>query len=117
MIRKLFVLVLALVPGVAMAQSVPEKCKRLEVTAYKLEWAQIGNTLIVEATVKNNDEYSLGWASFLFNLYIGDNDKVGQVSAAISNLASGDETHLKMPTTLRQIDNIRVWSVNCTFVQ
>ncbi len=116
MTRTLFALALAL-PGVALANGVPEKCKHLDVKAYNLEWIQSGKTLAVDALIRNEDQYRLQWATFGFNFYTGGNNQVGQGTGSISNLEPGDEVHLKMPTMLTQIDNIGIWSVTCTFVQ
>jgi hypothetical protein len=117
MTRKFIAIALALMPGVALAQSVPDKCKHLEVKAYNEEWAQFGKSLILDAVIQNDDQYRLQFASFFFNLYVGGNNKVGQVSGSISGLEPGDQIHLKMPTMLQQIDKIGIWSVTCTFVQ
>ncbi len=116
MTRKFIALALALMPGVALAQSVPDKCKHLEVT-FNEEWAKFGKSLIVDAVIQNDDKYRLQFANFFFNLYVGGNNKVGQVSGSVSGLEPGDQIHLKMSTMLQQIDNIGIWSVTCTFVQ
>ncbi|WP_428490618.1 hypothetical protein [Rhodopila sp.] len=112
------VAVVALIPSVALAQSVPEKCKHLDVVAYNEEWAQAGKTLVLDAVIQNNDQYKLQYAGFSFNLYLGrNNNKADYVSGSINNLEPGDQTHLKMTTKLQQIDGIKIWSVSCSFIQ
>jgi hypothetical protein len=108
-------LALALAPAVAAAQPAPAKCDSLDVTDYALERVPNGHTLIVHGTVHNNTPYRLVTATFFFNFYVGESEKVGQASQFVTNLFAGDTATVTMWTNLKQIDNIAVWNKTCVF--
>jgi hypothetical protein len=83
-----FLIACALITAIsqtAVAQTTPEmkeKCKQVHVRFELGEIPKYGD-IPLYASIRNDDPYTLTFASFYFDLYIGENFKVGDGSASI----------------------------------
>jgi hypothetical protein len=86
-----FLIACALVTAIsqtAVAQRITEKCQKLVIDQYEFGEANYQN-IPLYAFIRNDDPYTLTSASFYFDLYIGENFKVGDGSASIGRLMPG----------------------------
>jgi hypothetical protein len=85
---------IAAISVTAMAQMIPEKCQKLDVTDYQFE-EDYGN-LSLYALIHNNDPYNVTSAIFKFDLLIGENFKIGDGSVSIGRLMHGDTERVRI---------------------
>lgn len=102
-------------PRAAIAQMIPEKCEKLYVTNYQLERDPNTRNLYVNASIQNDDKYTLIFATFNFDLLIDENVKVGEASQSIGRLLPGEIWKVKIFTSVPEIKNIRLAGISCAF--
>ena len=86
---------IAAMPETAMAQTKPDKCQKLDVSEYTFERDKNG-TKILYALIRNDDPYTLNFASFSFDLLVGEKFKIGEGSANIQRLIPGDTERVRI---------------------
>jgi hypothetical protein len=79
----------------AVAQIIPEKCRKLHLTDFKFEQDNYGNILLY-ALVHNDDPYNVTFATFSFDLLIGEDLKVGEASTSIGRLMHGNKERVRV---------------------
>jgi hypothetical protein len=78
-----------------MAQMIPEKCQKLHLTDFEFKQDQYGNILL-SALVHNDDPYNVTFATFNFDLLVGEDFKVGEASTSIGRLMHRNKERVRV---------------------
>jgi hypothetical protein len=110
-----FALITAL-PVTAMAQ-IPPRCKTLNALEYRQERNPNTGTPTTYAFIRNEDPDTLASAGFSFDLLLDDNIKIGEASANIGRLRSGDTARAPMSFSVQDdFKYFRLGRVYCNFI-
>lgn len=93
-----FLIACALIAAVSetgMAQTAPQKCNKLQVTDFEFKYDKLGNISLF-ALVQNDAPYNVTYASFSFDLLVGENLKVGEASTSIGRLMHENKERVRV---------------------
>ena len=112
----LALLLIVAMTGTATAQKmIPEKCENLHVTYDQMDVDKFSKNLYINASIHNDDQYTLTNATFYFDLLIDDNVKTGEATETIGRLLSGEIYKVHIFTSVKEIKFIRIASISCHF--